>query len=295
MKPNAQDVRQSRELFAVLAQFPEQMVISRTYSTLRYGMSGGNFYIPVMINSQATRYMVDTGANFPVISAGEAKRRKLKIVKGGGRMGNSPLYSVQVGDVAMAEDLAVANVRIKNVSFLVMPDDRFVDIPSDQRGVLGLPVLLAFSSLRWSRDGTFEIALHATGVKSGTPNVYFDGAMPVTRVAFGGRNLDFVLDTGAVNTDLYPQFAKEYPSLIKELGRPGTTHRAAVGGVFDVDSIFLPELSFRIGGYGMTLRPAPVLQKAAESEWYYGSLGMDLLSQGSTVTIDFRTMLLAVN
>jgi predicted aspartyl protease len=295
MKPDAPDVRESRNLFAALAQFPEQTIAARRYSKLRYSMSGGNFCLPIRINGQAALYVVDTGANLPVISAGEAKRRKLKIAKGEGTLGDSPLYSVQVGDVAMADELAVGNIRIKNVSFLVIPDDRFADIPPDQCGILGLPVLLAFNTLRWNRDGTFEIALPATGVKSAIPNVYFDGAMPVTQVDFGGRKLDFSLDTGATETDLYPSFAANFNDVIKKAGRPGVAHKMVARGSFDLDSVVLPELNLCVGGFAVSLRPAHVLQKDVGPKWYFGNLGMDLLSQGRTVTIDFRRMTLALN
>lgn len=294
MRPDAADVKQSQKLFASLAQFPEQSVFAREYSRLRYTTSSGNLFIPVVVNGQAAIYMVDTGANLPVISAAEAKRRRLKVAKGNGKLGDSILYSLQVGDVAMADELMVGRFRLKNVSFLVVPDDRFEDMPPEQRGVLGLPVLLAFESLRWNVDGTFEIALPIRGAKLAVPNVYFDGALPVTQVQFEQSKLDFALDTGAVKTDLYPRFAKEFASLVKESGRRGTTRSVGAGGTFDIDSIILPELSLRIAGFGTTLRPAHVLQKNVGSEWHYGNLGLDLLSQARIVTLDFKSMTLAL-
>jgi hypothetical protein len=294
LKPNATDVKESRKLFAALAQFPEQSVSACRPSKLRYNMDSGNLFIPVIINGQNAVYMVDTGANLPVISAAEAKRRRLKTAKGNGKLGDSILYSLQVGDVALADELTVGGVRINNVSFLVVPDDRFADMPPDQRGVLGLPVLLAFETLRWSADGTFEIALPATPAHPATPTMYFDGAMPVTQVEFRESKLDFALDTGAVKTDLYPRFSKEFATFVKESGRRGTTRNVGVGGTFDLDSIILPELSLRVSGFATTLRPARVLLKDVGSEWHYGNLGLDLLSQARVVTLNFKSMTLAL-
>jgi hypothetical protein len=124
--------------------------------------------------------------------------------------------------------------------------------------------------------------------------VYFDGAMPVTQVQFGQNKLDFALDTGAVKTHLYPRFAKEFASLVKESGRRGTTRNVGAGGTFGVDSIILPELSLRIAGFGTTLRPANVLLNDVGSEWRYGNLGLDLLSQARIVTLDFKSMTIAL-
>ena len=294
MKPDAADVKEMRKLFAALAQFPDQSTSARRYSKLRYTMSSGNLFIPVVINGQAALYMIDTGANLPVISAAEARRRSLKVITGNGKFGDSSLYSLQVGDVAMADELTVGHFRLKNVSFLIVPDERFADMPPEQRGVLGLPVLLEFKNLRWSADGTFEIALPIAQTKPAVPNVYFDGVMPVTQVQYGQHKLDFALDTGAVKTDLYRRFAKEFAGLVKETGRSGTTHRVAVGGTLDLDSIILPELSLRIAGFGATLRPADLLQNDVGSEWHYGNLGLDLLSQARVITLDFRSMTLAL-
>ena len=292
LKPDATDVKDSRRLFASLSQFPELTVAAYRYSKLHYVMRGGNLFVPVEINGQAAFYMVDTGANLPVISTEEANRRRLRVAKGNGKLGDSSVYSVQVGDVAMADDLTVGRVHLRNVSFLVIPDDRFINMPPEQRGVLGLPLLLAFQRLRWSADGTFEIALPATEPKNPVPSVYFEGATPVTQVVFDERKLDFALDTGAVTTDLYPRFANEHPSLINELGRLGTTHRVAVNGDFELDSIILPELSLRVGGFRTMLRPAHVIRKEVGSEWHYGNLGLDLLSQARVVTLDFKSMTL---
>ena len=121
LRPDAADVKQSRKLFAALAQFPEQFVLARHYCKLRYTMNAGNLFIPVVINGQTAVYMVDTGANLPVISVAEAKRRKLRIAKGEGKLGDSVLYSLEVGDVAMADELAVGAFVSRTFPFSSFP------------------------------------------------------------------------------------------------------------------------------------------------------------------------------
>ena len=104
--------------------------------------------------------------------------------------------------------------------------------------------------------------------------------------------LNFALDTGAVETDLYPRFATEFANLVEKSGTRGTTHRVAVGGTFELDSITLPELDLQVGGLRTPLRPAHVIQSNVGSKWHHGNLGLDLLSQAQTVTLDFHTMTL---
>jgi hypothetical protein len=119
--------------------------------------------------------------------------------------------------------------------------------------------------------------------------------MPVTEVEFGYRKLDAALDTGAVETYLYPRFAKEFPQLLKDSGRPGTTHNVQVGGAFDLDTIVLPEVRLRVGRHAIKLSPARVIPKDIGSEWHYANLGMDALSQAQVVTIDFKSMTLLLD
>jgi len=296
MRPDAADVKAFIGTMRALAQFPEQSVSGRRHSKLPHTLNAGNFGIPVAINGQSATYMVDTGANFPVISTAEARRRGLRIRDGGGgKLGDSVVYSLHIGDIALADQITVGGLRFRNVAFLVIPDDRFADIPPEQRGILGLPVLLAFRTLRWNSDGTFEIAFPSARRNLADSNLCFDGAGPVTRVRFGDHRLDFALDTGAVKTDLYPRFAEEFASLVQASGKRGKTKTIGVGGTFELDSITLPELVFQVGGSTAFLRPAHVLPKGVGSKWHHGNLGLDLLNQARTVTIDFDAMVLALS
>ena len=69
-----------------------------------------------------------------------------------------------------------------------------------------------------------------------------------------------------------------------------------VGHSVDVESITLPEVRLRIGGFDTLLRPADVLasQTLPAGQRDHGNLGMDLLGQARSVTIDFRSMMLVL-
>jgi len=53
--------------------------------------------------------------------------------------------------IAVAGELAVGALRLKHVAFLVFPDNQppFNDLPLGERGIIGIPVLLAFQSFSW--------------------------------------------------------------------------------------------------------------------------------------------------
>jgi hypothetical protein len=64
----------------------------------------------------------------------------------------------------------------------------------------------------------------------------------------------------------------------------------------DVQSIDVPELMLRIGGFETMLRPAHVLvdDTTVAGQRGHGNLGLDLLRQARTTTFDFRSMTLAL-
>jgi hypothetical protein len=81
---------------------------------------------------------------------------------------------------------------------------------------------------------------------------------------------------------------------VSESGQKNSKRVSGVGDSVEVDAVSLPLLTLRIGGFDATLRPAQVLLKQVGSRWFHGLLGLDVLSQARVVTIDFRSMTLAL-
>jgi hypothetical protein len=295
--PDNSSLKNARALFGAMARYADQSIARRRHSTIRYRMKGGNLFVPVSIRGRAGHYIVDTGANFSLMSESEARRLGLTIQEGdasvtditGGTMG---------ARTAVVDELQVGEMRIRHVAFLVVGDDQqpVVDLAADERGVLGLPALLAFDAFRWTADGAFEIAFPAPREDRRSANMCFDGAMPVTEGRFGDRRITLHLDTGAIETHLWPGFARDFATFLSESGVAGTKRVTGVGHSVDVQSIDIPELMLRIGGFEMALRPAHVLvnETTAAGQRDHGNLGLDLLGQAQITAIDFRSMTLAL-
>jgi hypothetical protein len=297
-KPDDAGLKNARALFDALSRYPEQSVLERRSSRIRYSMNGGNMFIPVEVNGKSAKYMVDTGANFSLIGAAEAKRLGLIIHESGGaKIGDSVGSNVDVR-IAVADQLTVGSIRLSNAIFFVAPDDQqpFIDLPSGERGVLGLPVLLAFHTLRWKQEGTFEIGFAPGSRKGPKSNICFEGANLIIDGEFRQSKINVFLDTGATRTRVLPLFAKEFPSFIDEFGRKGSDRVTGVGGSAEVDVITLPELALRISGFDAVLRPAQVLLKdmTPDSRWWHVWGGLDLLNQARVVTLDLKSMTLAL-
>jgi tetratricopeptide (TPR) repeat protein len=94
----------------------------------------------------------------------------------------------------------------------------------------------------------------------------------------------------SISTDLNPPFAAAFPDLMKT-GQKHSDNITGVGGSNSYDSILLPSATLQIGGYDVTLKPAHVFTTHGLG-WSAGNLGIDLLNQGHSITLDFHAMTL---
>ena len=221
VKPEDPDLKNAHALFDALSQYPEQSVLESHSSRIRFSMKGGNMFIPVEVNGKSANYIVDTGANYSLIGEAEAKRLGLIIHESrGSKMSDSAGNNVDVR-VAVADHLTVGSIRLRNVIFFVARDDQqpFMDLPSGERGVLGLPVFLAVQTLRWKKEGTFEVGFAPGSRNSPKSNICFEGANLIIEGEFRRSKINVFLDTGATRTRVLPLFAKEFPNFIEEFGR----------------------------------------------------------------------------
>jgi predicted aspartyl protease len=296
--PKRADLRNGRALFSALAQHPEQAVAERRVSVVRYSVEEGNLLLPVSVNDKACTYIVDTGAAFSTLSESEATRLGLAIHGAGGHEAGDAANLRFGVRIAIAEQLGVGNVRLKNVPFLVVSDDQqpFASLPSGKRGVLGLPVLLGLQSMRWGEDGNFEIGLGSGAKGGGEPNMCFEGVQPVIEAEFRGKRVNAFLDTGATVTRGLPLLAREFAGFVRESGKEDRAHITGSSGSVEVDAITLPELTLRIGGFDAVLRPAQVLLKetTSDSRWWHAWIGLDVVDQARRVTLDFESMRVAL-
>ena len=158
--------------------------------------------------------------------------------------------------------------------------------------IVGLPVLRAFASNKWSREGLFEIDRSPRQAHTGASNLCFDDLLLIVEASFERHELPFVLDPGATTTDLRPKFAEVAKDLIRKSGSHESHTVTGVGGSQKFEAISIPKVILQLGGKSVTLQPAHVLetQQRAQTRWFYGNLGIDILGQAQEVALDFRTM-----
>lgn len=116
----------------------------------------------------------------------------------------------------------------------------------------------------------------------------FDNDHLAIAVDLEGRTAVGAVDTGAESTDLYREFAVQFPSSMKS-GTEGTTQVRGIGGAESYQSVTLPEITFEIGKSRATLRHTGVLMNRSVRS-YIGNFGLDVFQQGRAFKLDFTAM-----
>ncbi len=291
------DARDTRPFVEALSHFADQAVRESSASTATVRLDDGN--IPLLINGKKASYFFDTGANLSTVSESEAQRLGMEIrdVKATGGStdinGNRVLFRV-----ALARSLAVGGIVLNNVAFLVSSNESepFASMEPGRRGLVGLPVLMALGSIQWSREGTLSADRSPRTGDVAAANLCFDDLMLITAASFEQHELPFVLDTGAVTTDLWPKFAGVAGDLIRKSGSRESHAVTGMGGEQKFEATSIPKVILQLGGQPVVLQSAHVLQTQQKSisQWFYGNLGIDLLEQVGAFSMDFRTMTLSL-
>ncbi len=293
LRPDDSDARDVHPLLATLSQFPDQEMAHRAATTLELQEGG----LPFSIHGVQATYWFDTGANFSILSESEAKRFGLQVRDVATKVSVSTGEKVDLR-IAVADELSIGPIRLKNVGFLVFPDDEppFNQQTPGSRGLIGIPVLLALERFVWTEDRKFEIGSAATSGSAVRANLCFDGNTPVTQLQFNASNLVFVLDTGATNTDLFPPFARAFPELIRNTKKTDSYKMEGVGSVRNMKAATLESVRLSVGGLPVVLKPANVLLESTgeTSKFFEGNLGIDLLQEAHKTIFDFRRMTLTL-
>jgi hypothetical protein len=286
-----------RNIRATFANGPN-MRVRRGAETLQCEVNDTSVRLPLIVNGRPVQWLFDTGASVTIISDAEAARLGLFVHESEGRL------SDQAGGhaafkTAIAPSVRIGRTEIEDAMFLVTPADQmpWKEWAPTRQGIIGLPLALALDALRWTRSGACYAGSAAAGAASPAKatTLRYDRLHVIAPVAFAGKDLEFLLDTGNERgTQLWERFGKEFDTLAKERGRKGSMRVTQFGGSADHDIIVIPEMRLTVGGKETRLGEGRIFARPVGDDRYHGLLGMDLLSQASEVTIDFRQMALTL-
>lgn len=280
------------DLYAALARYPQQRVVERGLSDLSYKKLDGYIFVPLQVNGRAAHFMVDSGANISLITESQARELRLPIQEV--PLTATMMYGV-TGTVApfctaLVNELTLGKHTIENVIFLVVADAQF-DFSPGFGGALGLPVLLALRTLRWTSSEIFEAGFAPAAKRLSECNLAFDNSDCIVQAFFSNQGFDLLLDTGNNQTTFWPPFAAQFKQIIDKTAS-GHLALTGVSGTAMVEHHLVSPFKFKIGDFELGIEDIPVLRciTTPNSRWLSGHLGIDLLARCESVTMDFSAM-----
>jgi predicted aspartyl protease len=290
--PEVSGLQSSLALFSALSQYQELFVKARRNSDVQMT---DDFFIPVAVNGKPAKYGFDSGMDISFMSEAEANRLGLPIHE----VSASTLRDGASGNAVpvrfvVADRLTAGGFELRHVAFLVAQKDAmpFVELPPDKQGILGVPVLVAFGTMRWNKDRVLRIGMDGDRRGAQRSNMCFQAVTPVVEGTYRTQRIHAWLDTGNSKTYLTQRFARQFPDATGAGAKEESVRLRGIGGSAEVRVLTIPEIKFNVGGADLVMRPAQVLPKdeRVDRDWYDVWLGMDLLGQMREVSLDFKSL-----
>lgn len=247
----------------------------------------------VRVNGRTQEMVLDTGANLSVVSRTTASRLGLRLLDSEVSVGSASRNEVPTL-IGIADELAFAGLRIRNVVFLVLDDAGLeFSVPGGYRieAILGFPVLRELRRIRFQRDGQLAPEPAASGTGAAPGNLRVIGSDLFVSAHVNGQPVALHLDSGASSSSLSPLFARRHPELIRGLPTR-QEHFASAGGATSRRSAVLPDATLDLDGKTIPLEQIAIgLDESEDVETrQFGVLGGDVLGRFSYWCVDFERM-----
>ncbi len=246
--------------------------------------------IPVTCGGVLEDFIFDTGANFSVVSSSYAKKMKMRMLDGKFMVGSVTGKEIE-SQLAVADELLIGNIKVKNVLFLVMPDESlsFAGGMYVINGIIGLPVIRQLHEVHIYDDYLF---IPKSPGKSPMKNLLIDGFVTIIEVIEGNDSLAFTFDTGAKQTMLYSSYYKMKKAEIDKNYELQDIEFGGAGGTIKVKGFKLDEVTFSIGSSKQKLTGISLLteQLKDHDKSYFGNLGQDYMGSFKQMILNFDDM-----
>lgn len=246
------------------------------------------------VNGIKEWWLLDTGANYSVVSRSFARRLDLKVLPGSAQTGAGGTGLENPLQAAVIPSMQIGGATLHNVVVLILDDANLKISLGDQsyqiNAILGYPVFQAMRVITFTHSGEFEAGKSAYRSGSGTP-MYMRRLVPVVNLRANGVALPFTLDTGASGTDLSVRYYERFKD--SDLSwKQDEDEGAGAGGSIKRRIYKQPLLRLAVGDKVALLRDVSITPKKMNSglDELYGNIGQDLFTSFESFTFDFADM-----
>ena len=293
---DTKDTEESLQLMNLLRSAPAQFVsLGAPFAIQTRQNAIGLTEIPVRIAGQNRSWILDTGANFSVVTRSAARELGLEVSTASASVSRAAGSKVWV-QTSVVSELAIGQADFRNVVVLVVDDDAFYSRQAGFhiREILGFPVLSALQQLAIKPDGVLAVRSDSANLFASTA-LWLEGQTPLIALRVHDRQELFVLDTGARRSHLSARYFQRDGAAFAGK-RPGQIHFGGIGEKSTVPAYVVPEISFKLGRAEVVLENVPVatVDMHTVADWFCGLIGQDFLLRFQALTLDFAAMTVSV-
>lgn len=285
-----EDLQNTQIIWSELTDQPRQEVVIDNSADLEIIRDKANLQnLKVTAGNAEHIFVFDTGANISTITESAAEEFSLNIFNKTFDVQGITGATVQ-SRVAVAPELEIGNVLIKNAVFLVFPDEAlaFPQIDYQIHGVLGFPVIEAMGEIQITRDNRFIIPDEPTMFDK--QNLAIDFLTPLIHLKDKRGRGTYTFDTGASNTMLYNTYYEQNEEEVTANHSPAEISFGGAGGQVSQPGFYI-SFEPKINGEHVRMDSVFVLKEELNPEnLYLGNIGQDLISQYEKMTINFDDM-----
>jgi len=292
-KAKLQGTQDDAGVARVLSRAPVQTIRMHGLARLKTERNPiGSLVTELKVNAVKERWLLDTGANFSVVSESFAAKLGLKPLPGTAQTMGGITGIENPMKIAILRELRMGGATIQNVVILILDDANLkIDLGKEEyqiNGIVGYPVFRAFGTVTFEKDGWFEGGEAAKRNDRGTA-MYMNLLAPVIECRV--NELPFSLDTGASGTNLSLRYFDLFKGEIKNW-KEGKSVSAGSGGQVKRTIYLQPELRLEVGGRTAVLKSVPIFHEAmgTDLDELYGNLGQDLVVGFQSFTLNFTKM-----
>jgi predicted aspartyl protease len=254
----------------------------------------GSRVAELKVNGVKEQWLLDTGANYSVVSKSFAEKIGLKVRSGFAEQGSGLTGLKSSLQAGVLPSMQVGGATLHNVVILVVSDANlkinFGGKSYQIAAILGYPVFQSMGVITFTQNGEFEAGKAARRAGNGIA-MYMRRLVPVVNLGVNGVNLPFTLDTGASGTDLSVRYYERF----KNSGLPwkeDEDESAGAGGTIKRKICTQSLLRLTIGAKTALLRDVSITPQKTNSglDELYGNLGQDVFGNFESITFDFDEM-----
>ncbi|MBI5805525.1 retropepsin-like domain-containing protein [candidate division TA06 bacterium] len=252
--------------------------------------------IPVSVQGNEFSFIVDTGADLCVLRKGLAEKLKLRKIETSVSVKGSTGKENKT-ELMVADSIKIGKITVKNVVFLVMPDDKlsFPQINYEINGIIGFPVIQQLKELHFSKNGILTIP--KVTQKRKLKNLALCGAKSLLKITAGKDTIYCLLDTGANASELYKKYYCEHDKDVEKNGAPDSLKYSALGETKTRKTYKLKEFPISVGGKTAILPSIDVYTEdlRPDRNMFYGSIGQDYIGLFDEMIINYESMYIEFN